>query len=434
MKEKRKILGMVLIILIGYIGFGVYSYIMRDVYGYTYPQGYFLFSPWDRFMDFFNVNKMVSERVPYVEYYSSYPPFILAIAFIFSLYGNYIFHTPQETSQTVAGFVSLMVFEVLFTGLYGLVVYKLISKRKDGCKNAFLMIIAVICLVYIAPYIYMLDRGNYLVINVILFCLFIYYYDTNETLAAVCIGLAAAIKIYPLFFLLLYFIDRKWINMKYMIYVGGAVTFLSLLLFKGGLGANIIEFGYAVLAFGGGYPNESPNVYFCVGLTSLLRFFSFIGKENVGIIPGWFPVMKIYLVYGTALTLWSVWNLMKERCFWKKIFVLTLLMVFLTPNSYMYNIIYLVPAIALFVVAEPGKKKWLDAVYLFLLGLLVIPKAYYYVSPENLVGIQTPIDANIIMLLILLYNLADKETREKKIELKQWIPRIKFTGWKMKEK
>lgn len=99
----------------------------------------------------------------------------------------------------------------------------------------------------------------------------------------------------------------------------------------------------------------------------------------------------------------------------------------------MYNIIYLVPSIALFVMAEPGKKKWLDAVYLFLLGLLVIPKAYYYVSPENLVGIQTPIDANIIMLLILIYNLADKETREKKVELKQWIPKIKFTGWKMKE-
>jgi hypothetical protein len=412
MKQQKKILGIVLFVIFGYIAYGVFSFVGRHFLGYIYPDGSFLFWPIDRFMDFFNVNQMVSERRPYVDYWSSYPPFILVIAWFFSLFADYGTYTPTEIAQMTEGRVSYAIYVVLFTVLIGIYLYKILLTKKTCFKNPVFLIFTVLCMIFTAPYIFIIDRGNYLLVSIVLFSAFVYYYDKNETLAAICIGLAAAVKIYPLFFLILYFVDKKWKPAGVMLLSGGLVSGLSLLFFDGGFVQNFKEFVCAVLNFGGGYANEAPNVYFGVGLTSLLRFPCFLWND--GVMPENIPVMLIYLILGTVLTLWSIWNLWHEECYWKKILVLSVLMVFLTPNSYMYNLMYLIPGVVLFMISDASEQKKHDIVYLIELGFILIPKAYYYVSYEDAVGIQVVFDSGLLLLFVLYYNSMDRSTRRQK--------------------
>lgn len=412
MKQKKKIIGIILFIIVGYLLYGAFSLYGQKVLGYIYPDGSFLFWPADRFMDFFNVNKMVSELRPYVDWYSSYPPFVLGIAYVFSLMADYDTYSAKEIAEMTSGKISYAIFVGIFTILIGILLYKFFSGHKDLFKNKFLMIIAIICLIFTAPYIFMLDRGNYLLAAIVCYLGFVYFYEKNETVAAILLGMATAIKIYPIFLFLLYFIEKKWKNIGIATICAGICSAVTLLLFKGGLGQNIIEFGYALLSFGGGYETEVPNVYFGVGLTSLLRFPFVVWNDLT--VPDWFPVMPIYLVVGSALALWSLFHLRNEQLLWKKVLVLTALMVFLSPNAYMYNLVFLLPAIVLFILAKKSDNVWIDRTYLLFLGLLMIPKAYYYILYEHGIGIQVAMDGLLLLGLILFYNMFDKSTRKKR--------------------
>lgn len=411
MKQQKKIVGILLFIIIGYLLYGAFSLYGQKVLGYVYPDGSFLFWPANQYMDFFNVNAMVAEGRPYVDFYSSYPPFILGIAWLFSLMADYKTYTPNELVTMTEGKVSYILFVGIFTLLLGGLLYTFLSKEKKLFPNRFLLILTIPVLIFTAPYIYMLDRGNYLLIAIVCYLAFAYFYEKNETLAAIFLGLATAIKIYPIFLFLIYFIEKKWKNMGIATLSAGISSLIPFLLFKGGIWQNIVEFGYALLYFGKGYETEVPNVYFGVGLTSLLRF-PFMIWNNLTI-PDWFPVMPVYLVLGSALALWSLYHLWHEQVLWKKILVLTALMVFLSPNAYMYNLTFLLPAIVMFILASKSENRWTDWIYLQFLGFLMIPKAYYYMLTEHAIGIQVALDGLLLLGLVLFYNIFDKSTREK---------------------
>lgn len=411
MKPQKKIVVLLGIIILGYIVYGIYSYIVRCILKMDYPNGTFLFNSVDQYMDFFNVNFMVHEWNPYIEYYSSYPPLALLLAYPFSLMADYASYEypPLDIVYTLPAKISFGLFIGIFTLLIVWFV-NLYLKRAKVIKNPWIRWIVSIGLTITAPYLFMVDRGNYLIATIILMLAFIYFYEDHEYVSAIFLGLAIALKIYPMFLFLLLFIDKRWKSMGLATIVGGGVTVLTFPLFHGGIWQNIREFGAALLAFGGGYVEEYNNVYFCVGLSSLIRMPFMIW--NNGKIPKEIPVILIYVILGTALTLWSIWNLRKESVFWKKVLVIIALMVFLIPNSYMYNLMYLLPAIIIFLVAKEGKDKKSDVRYLIILGALLIPKAYYYIIPQFFIGIQIVIDGCLLLALILLYNIADKETRK----------------------
>lgn len=411
MKPQKKIVGLLAIIVLGYVAFAVYAYVVRKVLMLPYPFGTFVFNRIDQYMDFFNINFMVHERRPYVDYYSSYPPFALVVAWPFSLMADYASYEypPVDIVNTLSAKISLGLFIGVFTVLIGIILY-LFIKRSDVIKSICLRWLIAIGLIGTAPYLFMIDRGNYLIITIVLILAFAYFYEEHEYIAAVFLGLAIAMKIYPAFLLLLLFIDKRWKSLSISTAVAGGLSVASLLFFRGGVWQNIREFGAALLCFGGGYKEEYPNVYFCTGLTSLLRMPFMIWND--GVVPKKVPIMLIYVVLGSFLSLWSLWNLQREELLWKKLLILICLMVFLTPNSYMYNLLYLLPAIVLFLLSKESNKKWTDWCYLVLIGLLLIPKAYYYFIPEFFIGIQTILDGCLLLTVILFYNIADKEKKE----------------------
>ena len=165
MQRQKKIWTIVLIIVIGYAIYGIFAWIMRKN-GFVYPHGYFLFFPADQYMDFFNVNNMVSELRPYVDYYSNYPPLILAIAYLFSLMADYKTYSPYEIVYMLDGKVSFVLFIGIFTAMILGFLYYVFATEKNLFKHKILIIPAILCLTFNAPYIWMVDRGNYLLVAV----------------------------------------------------------------------------------------------------------------------------------------------------------------------------------------------------------------------------------------------------------------------------
>jgi len=413
MKQRKKIALVTGIILLGYLAFFIFYLIVRKGKGMGYPYGSFLFFPGDRYMDFFNVNQMMTYDNPYFGYNSSYPPLILWIAKLFSFVSDYQNYDPHTIAVSHSGMASYVLFVVSFSLMIAIMMYYTFKKHSDCFRTKLGMLLVISVLILTAPYIYMLDRGNYLLVALAFFMGFVCFYEENEILAAVFLALAASVKIYPLFFALLYMIDRKWKKMGIFLLTGAVVSAIAMAMFVGDFYSNLYRFGVLVLGFGGGSANPVMNVYYGVGLTSALQFPFVVWNNNT--IPESFQVMKIYLISGTILTLFSVWCMRHERMFYKKLIVLSALMVFLTPNSYLYNLVYMMPSIVMYMMAEPSKKTWKDIVCGCLLGLLMIPKAYQFYMPGSLISIQVMIDAGLLLLLVLFYDFFDRETRIRKV-------------------
>lgn len=411
MKQRKKIILISGIILAGYLAFGIFSVIVRKN-GMQYPYGSFLFFPADKRMDFYNVNQMMSYDDPYFGFNSSYPPLILWIAKLFSFVSDYRHYDPHTIAVSETGIASYWVFELSFTLMIAGLLYYAFRRNSACIKSKIGTLLVILVLIFTAPYIYMLDRGNYLIVALAFFLGFACFYGEKDILAAIFLALAASVKIYPLFFGLLYLIDRKWKELGIFLVTGAGISSLSISLFVGDFWENLKRFGICLLGFGGGYGNEVPNVYYGVGLTSALRF-PFVVWNNLTV-PESFPVMKIYLISGTVLTLFSLWCMRHETSFYKKLIVLSALMVFLTPNSYVYNLVYIMPAILMYMIADSAKHKWKDLVYGILLGLMMVPKSYQFYIPGSLISIQVMIDAGLLLAIVLFYDFADRDTRVKR--------------------
>lgn len=412
MKRRSRLLMYFFIIMIGFAAWGIYAYYVTNVKHMGYPYNSFLFNPLDRFMDFYNVNKMVSERRPYDDFFSSYPPFALVLAYPFSLFLPY-----SDYEYPVHGVMNLPEAKLsvgIFFGIFTLWILIAMFRYIQRCKivsNPVLTLVISILLLIAAPCCFMIDRGNYLIMCIACMMMFILLYDVNETLAGVFLGLAAALKIYPVFLLTLLFVDRKWNMIKVTILTGGFVTAVSFLFFDGELFYNMLHFYYAISSFGAASGPVAAYVHYCVGLTSLLKvpFLVWNGFE----IPDTVPLTLIYIVIGTGLTVWSIIHLWNEKEFAKKFMILTCLMVFLTPNSYLYNGTYMLPACVVYLCHDRTEKKYHDIVYILIMGLFMIPKAYVYIFPEHLINIAVPIDGLLLLGIILYYNILDGSTRSK---------------------
>lgn len=402
--EKRaKIISMITVI--GFAVFLCYSYFIRR-YGYsnnTFPWGDFLFPRGDFLMDFFNINGMVANLSPYIEGGSSYPPFILAIAYLFSLLCPYGELTPTEVKVTFRGKATCLLLMATGVAIIVWVLYRMlknsdIKKYWTRCLLIFLLLLSV-------PFLFMYDRGNYLIVAIVFYLLFGYYYEKNEDAAAVFLGIATAVKIYPALTMLSYLMEKKWKQFLISFSTCIVCSIIPLFFFQQGFIANLIEFFKCLLRFGGGNGAEYIGVYYGVGLSSLLRYPFFVKYQEF---PDWFPMTTAYLGIGVLLTLVCLWKLRKEQVAWKKIMVYTTLMVFLTPNSYLYNMAFLLVPIAMMLTAKEKEVAKEDTVFLVLLALTLIPKAYYYPVPGYFVGINVLLDALILSAILLLY-LASKK-------------------------
>ena len=390
--RKRKLTLFFATFVFFYLCFLLFSYIMTNVCGYSYPTGDFRFFPDDRYKDFFTINQAVENLNPYISKLSNYPPIILIFAYFFARMGDYSGYT-QHTLRFAIEDAHIMKSLYIFFAVYivafiAVIVYYGYLMGKDGGpsgkkKSKELtkykvrqFLVAGLCglgLMLSAPSIYNFDRGNYLSVTIICFILWAIFEDrkSDSYLGAVFAALCAATKVYPVYILIMYFVEKKYKKLGVAIATGAVVTLLPIFIFKGSYIENVKEFILGVAGFGGG--DGKYSVYFTVGITGFVSYM----YRLFGMMPNPRIIKFLWLAAGVVMTCGGFYFLRKEKCVWKKLLIVTALMIYLTPNSFLYNSTYLFGPILIMLTSKDKLKKT-DIPYIVISALLLVPKAYSY--------------------------------------------------------
>ena len=171
-------------IIFGFIIAVLYHYILGFYFNKGYPRNTFLFDPQDHFMDFINI---------YVNKSSLYFPFSNVIIKIFNKIN------PIEISIIVFILVSLIFLLTFF--FQQLKTVKIIDTINSTLVFSFCTF----------PFLFVFDRLN-LEIIVYAFCvIFLYSYKKNQNIIAIItLSFAISMKLFPIMFLLLYFVESRF--------------------------------------------------------------------------------------------------------------------------------------------------------------------------------------------------------------------------------
>jgi hypothetical protein len=360
-----------------------------------YPYNTFLFPAGDRFHDF---NTVVQESIglnPYGEYKSGQYPFLLIVGSLFSL---------------IPDAYSYLVYCLTFAGTF--FAFSLYFLRAKPWYLSLLPAFALTFMTY--PFLVCLDRGNFESLVFLLLLAFIFFYSRKAYLpAAIFLAFAAALKIYPAIFLLLFLKEKKFKEIISCIGCTIGLTFISLLCFQGGLIANI---RYLL-----NFSNINNNPVFLSfitlregsftqrGVTLLTLIKIFVQQNQINLPEYWlvnFP--KYYILLACSLfipIMFFVIYIVKER--WSNVALLTFSMLLLPNISADYKLLHVLLPLFLFINTE--KKSKLDYFYILMFGLLLIPKNYFYLSrivsdsltrTGNAHDITMAVPINILILII----------------------------------
>lgn len=199
----------------------------------------------DTFSDFVSIMYAALSDSPYVEYGSSYPPLAIMVLYPFALIcksviAKYSYLGDCDiidlTSQLLLHpqfWIALVLFFLVCTSVLLLLVVKLCHMEwKPSLKMA-------LTVMFSAPFVYTIMRGNTLYFALIFLLLFLYLYEHPKAwvreIAYLCLVVAGAIKIYPLFFGVFLLRKKKFFAAGRIALYTFVVFFLSFILLRGGI-------------------------------------------------------------------------------------------------------------------------------------------------------------------------------------------------------
>jgi hypothetical protein len=363
MSRVSKIYILSLIILVG-LGFSIgYHYYYGIIRGLPYPYTTYLFLPKYRFSDYYNVIWDSHTLNPYIEYKSAQYPFLVILGYLLSLIPG----------QSYIVYLLLVIYLFLLFGIINL-------RDQPWYKNA-ASIIVITLLTY--PFLFSLDRGNFESLLCIFLLAFSFFYGRKQYLISIIfLSFAISMKIYPAILLILFIPERKYREIVVCLLSTAAITFASLVCFKGGLLLNL-----KFLLQGS---NFSSNQYFVQFISldsntvqrgvSLLTFLKILYIETGLIIPFIKDNFStIYMILASLICMLVVlYVIFVEKETWKRVALLIFSMLLLPPISADYKLLHVYIPLYMFLNAKHSHK--IDIFYLLMFSLLLIPKDYYYLT------------------------------------------------------
>lgn len=197
------------------------------------------------FSDFVEIMSISLGESPYLVEGASYTPIAIMILYPFALICKNAIHTYSESTSDIEALTAKVVLEpsfwialVLFFVICSLVIILITIKMYHlDARNAFKVAITIL---FSAPFVFAIMRGNTIYFALIFLLLFLLLYQSQyavvREIAYLCLVLAGLIKIYPLFFGV-FLLHRKKIAASFRIAIYFfALFFLSFFLFKAGWG------------------------------------------------------------------------------------------------------------------------------------------------------------------------------------------------------
>ncbi len=213
---------------------------------YRYPEMDFikvnvLFSADDRFMDLFNNFRYSLHGDPYQYQWANVPPLFLAISYVI---GKILFKaTGSEDFYSIRYMLPGILVTLLFVVVSIFILYLCLRRLFGKNISANRLYFYVITLITSYPFVFCMDRGNCVVLAAVLIAVFIVLFDEEKFYAAaVVLGLAAALKIYPAILGIVFLTRKKWMPAVVCAVTGISTSLLPLLLFEGGFQNNLSSF------------------------------------------------------------------------------------------------------------------------------------------------------------------------------------------------
>lgn len=357
-----------------------------------------LFNKDDVFMDFFN-SVVDCSGDAYGESGVIYPPLVVLFYKFCSMFFNIGSMKASEVRETSLGMIIFVCFTIVSYILFA----KLIYKYKNGSfanKSLFAFFT-----LFSFPMIYLIERGNIIVLVLPLLLYFVNEYDSDvkykRHLAYICLAISVAIKIYPVFFGLLLLKKKKNFKNILLCIFYGAVFFFVPFIFVGGfsqLGVLIHNILYTSSMFG------SKGFGFKVSISNTFSLFGHVFNhvrlfETAGTV-----FLIITVLAGLFLILFNKWN---ED--WKIYAVISLIIILVPGFSYIYSVAYMIIPLLFFL--NKKEIKWIDYIY----SLLFIAQFIFLVaktdelfpsfnSAELNCNIATVVESiALLAMLVLLY-------------------------------
>lgn len=357
-----------------------------------------LFNKDDVFMDFFN-SVVDCSGDAYGESGVIYPPLVVLFYKFCSMFFNIDSMKASEVRETSLGMIIFVCFTIVSYILFA----KLIYKYKNGSfanKSLFAFFT-----LFSFPMIYLIERGNIIVLVLPLLLYFVNEYDSDvkykRHLAYICLAISVAIKIYPVFFGLLLLKKKKNFKNILLCIFYGAVFFFVPFIFVGGfsqLGVLIHNILYTSSMFG------SKGFGFKVSISNTFSLFGHV-FNNVRLFETAGTMFLIITVLaGLFLILFNKWN---ED--WKIYAVISLIIILVPGFSYIYSVAYMIIPLLFFL--NKKEIKWIDYIY----SLLFIAQFIFLVaktdelfpsfnSAELNCNIATVVESiALLAMLVLLY-------------------------------
>ena len=385
--ERQKKIDLIgLVILVGFCLSVGYHYILGTYMQMGYPYNTFLDNPGVKFTDFFNIYDANKDLNPYFNdgFSSGYYPFCNIIFAVFSVFSQW------------ASFIFYVIFLFLTVAYCNALMLKTQDKYKH-LKNIFIFTL----LTY--PLLFLIDRGNIDgLVFVLTFIFFILYGHKKYNLSAVMLGLAIAMKAYPIFYAVIFLSDKRYKELILVFLTAGAVTLFSLFFFDGGILENFLfvrnGFGYSAWA---GFADNNM-LQRGVSLFFVIKAF-IIQSGQIKTVN----MDKLFILYGMLAKILSLlaalYALLVEKEFWKKVTVLTIAMLIFPPISADYKLVFLSVPVYFFLNYSTDSRQ--SIFYSVIFALLFIPKDYFFfksfISDSGYSDISTEFFLNFFLIILL---------------------------------
>jgi hypothetical protein len=299
---------------------------------------------------------------------SNYPPFAHAIVRPLTI-------LPYHLALTV--FLITTVIALLGPAWYAL--------RGRQLTDRLLILVVGVVLTY--PFLLTLDRGNIQgIVGGLVMLGVLALLNNRASAAGVCFGLAGALKGYPFVFVLLLIGARRWRATAIAVTTMALTTFVPLMLFDGGPGANVQRLWETTGFFR--QPAGASQAQQVFGNFSLLGLFASIRGLDAGLLSdfgSWFA--DNYSVIALALGIAAVWLIVGARATLLDGSVLAaVIAALLVPVSYGYVLVLFFAPLVLIFSGQTGSQMWATRTYAITLGLLFAPKGVTMGAPGATIG------------------------------------------------
>jgi hypothetical protein len=365
-----KISLIMLVVVVGFVASVSYHYALGVWHKLGYPYNTPLFRPDVYGTDYTNEILVSKDLNPYLGPVANNQCPLTSMVF-------YLFSLRVGPGHTMV--MPVRVYSLLFT--LALALFSLAYLKADNRWEHLTRTFVFTFMTY--PILFAVDRGNIETLVLILLLFFIYFFQRRRFLiSSVFLALAIAMKIHPVFLLVLFVPEKKYREIGITIVLSVVLTIACLMCFKGGLLAHLKlvlapvnpHSASPIAALYNGFLGNNDMVQRGVTLFTVIKAVlietSTIASVNMA------RFLTSYLAAATAASICvAAYVIFIERELWKIVALLVCAMLLLPQISADYKMIHLL--IPLFLFINATKQTRADTIYALLFGLLLIPKDYY---------------------------------------------------------